>query len=178
MVGVCKSVGVVNLYAYANGNPVSLMDPLGLWSFGDPIPEPWFNYSVGVADGLSFGAGRFIRSFTRYAEDVDTCSLSYKAGVWSGVAGQSLIGTGAAVVAAGGLKSAAQAFYLSSQLLIGPVTLVARQLLKVKSSRRSIQRGNWSRRPLSRLRKMRSGQHRRCGQRRWLCGEYFEGAVN
>lgn len=119
MVGVCKSVGVVNLYAYANGNPVSLMDPLGLWSFGDPIPEPWFNYSVGVADGLSFGAGRFIRSFTRYAEDVDTCSLSYKAGVWSGVAGQSLIGTGAAVVAAGGLKSAAQAFYLSSQLLIG-----------------------------------------------------------
>jgi hypothetical protein len=108
----------VNLYAYANGNPISIRDPLGLWRWGDSIPEPWYNYSVGVADGLSFGAGRFIRSLTRYADDVDTCGLPYKAGVMSGVVVQALTGTGAYVASAGG-RSFAQALYVSTQLVIG-----------------------------------------------------------
>jgi RHS repeat-associated protein len=110
--------GGINAYEYASGNPIDLRDPLGLWTIGDPISDQWFDYSVGVADGLSFGAGRFIRSFTRYANDVNTCSLGYKAGVLSGVGVQALIGTGAYAVAAGG-QSFVQSLYLSSQLLIG-----------------------------------------------------------
>ena len=105
-------------YAYARGNPISLRDPLGLWSFGDPLPDNVFNYSVGVADGLSFGIGRYVRSFTRYANDVDTCGRAYKAGLWTGVAGQALIGTGAYVAAAGG-RSLVQSLYVSGQLLVG-----------------------------------------------------------
>lgn len=104
-------------YAYAIGNPISLIDPLGLWEIGDPIPERWFNYSVGIADGASFGAGRFIRSFTRYANDVSTCSTAYRAGVLTGVAGQAVLGTGAYAVAAGG-QSFAQAMFLTARLAI------------------------------------------------------------
>jgi len=105
-------------YAYAGENPISLRDPLGLWGFGDPIPDPWFDYSVGIADGLSFGAGRFIRSFTKYADDVDTCSKGYKAGLWTGLGTQAAFGTGAAAAAAGG-QSFAQSLYVSGQLLVG-----------------------------------------------------------
>jgi hypothetical protein len=107
-----------NTYAYTRGNPISLRDPLGLWAFGDPLSDQWFNYSVGVADGLSFGAGRFIRSFTQYANDVSTCSTAYKAGLWSGLGAQGLIGTGAAAAAAGG-QSFAQSLYVTGQLLVG-----------------------------------------------------------
>jgi hypothetical protein len=106
------------VYAYVGGNPISLRDPLGLWGFGDSIPEPWFNYSVGVADGLSFGIGQHIRSLTRYADEVSTCSTAYKAGAVTGVAAQAGIGTGA-VAAAGGVQSFAQALYISGQLLVG-----------------------------------------------------------
>lgn len=111
-------LGGINPYAYAGDNPISNRDPLGLWSLGEPLPEQWFNYSVGVADAASFGLGWYVRSFTKYADEVDTCSTAYKAGLWSGAAVQAGIGTGA-VAAVQGVKSTAQALYIASQLLTG-----------------------------------------------------------
>jgi len=31
------------------------MDPLGLWSFGDPLPQSVVNYGVGFGDGIVSG---------------------------------------------------------------------------------------------------------------------------
>lgn len=49
---------------------------------------------------------------------MSTCSLAYKAGILSGIAGQALIGTGAYAAAAGG-QSLVRSLYVASQLLIG-----------------------------------------------------------
>ena len=60
------------------------VDPLGLWCWGDPINDDWFNFSVGVADDLSLGSGRLIRNFTQYANEMDLESLNYRAGLVTG----------------------------------------------------------------------------------------------
>ena len=71
-------------HAYVGGNPIALRDALGIWSIGEPQPGHRFDFSVGVGDGLSFGIGRLVRSFTQYADDVSTCSTADKSGVQSG----------------------------------------------------------------------------------------------
>ena len=133
----------MSVYAYACGNPISLRDPLGLWGFGDPIPEPLFNYSVGVADGFTAGLGRYIRSFTRYADEVSTCSIAYKAGLVTGVAAQAGIGTGA-VAAAGGVQSEAiEALYTAGEAEGESAIEAAQKAIEAASTLRSTTPAVW-----------------------------------
>jgi hypothetical protein len=98
------------------------IDPLGLWCFGDPLPNNVYNYSVGAADGLSFGAGALIRNATSLAGSVDTDSSAYAAGVYSGGAIQAGLGAGVAA-SISGVQSLAQSLYVSGQLLVGTANL-------------------------------------------------------
>ena len=91
-------VGGINLYAYANVNPISLRDPLGLWSFGDPFPPGFVNFSAGLGDALLLEQGANLRSFLGIG-GVDTCDAEYTAGQITGILALA-IGTAGAEVAA------------------------------------------------------------------------------
>jgi hypothetical protein len=74
------------------GNPVSNIDPLGLFDWPS-IPEPLYGFTVAVADVASFGIGPLLRS--EYGiEGPNTCSKSYRAGELAGFAGSFLTGGG------------------------------------------------------------------------------------
>jgi RHS repeat-associated protein len=82
--------GSYSTYAYALGNPLSNIDPLGLascWFFDCPsLPEPLYNGLVGTLDSLSLGIGPLLRREYGIAGP-DTCSRSYHAGQAAGIIG-------------------------------------------------------------------------------------------
>jgi RHS repeat-associated protein len=85
----------INLYTYVGGNPVDLIDPLGLDWLDDLS-----NFSAGFGDTISFGITGKIRRLLGYDDVVDKCSGWYKGGEWAGVAHSIALG------AAGGLRAA------------------------------------------------------------------------
>ena len=89
-----------NLYAYVGGNPVMYYDPMGLWRWGDPIPQPAVDFSAGFGDTISFGVTYWARDQMGTNGAVDECSGGYSAGEWAG------IGFGFAAGGAAGWRSA------------------------------------------------------------------------
>ena len=101
--------GGINPYLYANGSPWAYVDPLGLYAWGDPLPDWIVDFSAGLGDTVSFGATRWLRRKLGSDGVVNICSGAYSGGEWAGV-GLS-IGTGlAGGIRAAGAKGAGKEF--------------------------------------------------------------------
>lgn len=84
--------GGVNLYAFVGNNPVSWVDPWGLYSFDNFLYDSG-NFFAGFGDTLTSGFGLFNTSLTQIAREhlgsddiVNKCSDTYTAGKLSGYA--------------------------------------------------------------------------------------------
>lgn len=89
--------GGVGTFVYSNGDPLGNIDPLGLWWFGDPLPQTFVDVWTGAADSVSFGFGPRARRSLGVDGGVDRCSAAYKAGDYGTLA----LGAGRLVYAGG-----------------------------------------------------------------------------
>jgi RHS repeat-associated protein len=89
-----------NKFGYAEGNPLMYTDPLGLWVFGDSLPQPVVDFGAGMGDTILFGQGQRVRDALGVDGGVDQCSDAYDNGEWAGIAGSLATGL------AGGLRAA------------------------------------------------------------------------
>ncbi len=78
--------GVMSLYAYVDGRPVTLLDPYGLEPWYDKCLNACASFSAGFADSLSFGLTKAIRRGIYGPDDGVYCPTAYSVGEWTEVA--------------------------------------------------------------------------------------------
>jgi RHS repeat-associated protein len=89
-----------NFYNYVGNRPVTLIDPLGLYSFDELLYDA-AQFSAGLGDTLSFGLTGRVRDAMGTNDLIDKCSGIYAAGEWTGVAVSTAMGAAAGAKAAG-----------------------------------------------------------------------------
>ncbi|MEX1827709.1 RHS repeat-associated core domain-containing protein [Luteibacter sp. CQ10] len=92
--------GGISTYLYVGGSPLLYIDPLGLWRFGDPLPQYVVDFSAGFGDTILFGQGHRIRKWLGTDGEVNSCSSAYSYGELAGIGASTVTGL------AGGLRAA------------------------------------------------------------------------
>lgn len=123
--------GQLNFYAYVGNDPLSRIDPYGMfWMPGDPLPQGLVDgvtgFGDGVYSGITFGLGNLqdVRDLAGIDGGVDHCSTTYKASHLAGaIEGGAALGgaVGAELGQIAGTKTALQTAVLSANLLTGTV---------------------------------------------------------
>ena len=73
----------MNVWGYVGQNPLSLIDPDGLWAIGDPLPQGIVNAIAGFGDGaykaITLGLGNLqdIRNLAGIKGNINKCSTAY-----------------------------------------------------------------------------------------------------
>jgi RHS repeat-associated protein len=74
-----------NTFAYVGSSPVGALDPMGLWTWGDPVPQGVTDAFVGFGDSVSLGMTSVLRDALDIDGGVHQCSTAYAAGAWAGI---------------------------------------------------------------------------------------------
>jgi hypothetical protein len=105
------------------GDPINYIDPLGLWWWGDPLPQGMIDFSAGLGDTILFGQGQRLRNFLDIDGGIDKCSGAYSAGEWAGIAASFATGFAGGVRAAGTKGAGREFSHWLPNRLGGPRTI-------------------------------------------------------
>jgi RHS repeat-associated protein len=108
-VGDIGSAASLNRYAYANGNPVSLVDPFGMMAW-DPSANGWGTTPAGAADvansladfagHAAFGTAQALQATGEFPLNGDIYSMGFNGNQWAGYAAEDVAAAKAAQAAA------------------------------------------------------------------------------
>jgi RHS repeat-associated protein len=77
-----------NLYTYVQGNPLTSIDPYGLFGWADMpvLPQGLVDFSAGLGDAILLGLGDDLRDLLEVDGGVNPCSNVYRYGGWASAA--------------------------------------------------------------------------------------------
>ena len=132
----------MNWYAYAGNNPVTRVDPEGLFfSWEDPARpsgavrtlQKANNFSAGLGDKVSFGLTGWLRRKGGTDYLVDPCSGWYEGGQWTGVGLLTAASAAGAIEAAGARAATAELVEEGSAASLDDLTAAAEELYPNKA---------------------------------------------